>query len=79
MVVKHERHAEVIRESLGRLFEFFSGDSRGSDEGVLSRMESDLIRMETQLKMYCGYRGGRDVQNRVGDQATCAQPSDPGN
>lgn len=80
MVVKHERSAADIRESLGRLLEFFSGtEAQKTDSLLLSRMESDLIRMESQLKMYCGYRGGRDGKNRIGAQAPVPQSFDAGN
>lgn len=81
MVVKHERSAEGIRDSLVRLVEFFSGlDVHCADSSVLSGMESDLIRMESQLKMYCGYgyKGVKDVQNRLGAPAPGTQVVDPG-
>lgn len=58
MVVNNERSAEGIRESLGRLLEFFSGkDAHKTDSFILSRMESDLIIMESKLKTYGPYRG----------------------
>jgi hypothetical protein len=79
MVVKHEKSAEDIRESLVRLLDFFSGsEAHRTDAFILSRMESELIRMESQLKMYGGYKGGRDVQNRIGARAPGAPVVDPG-
>lgn len=56
MVVKNERSVEGIRESLGRLFRFFSEVEVHGDRSVLASMESELIRMETRLQTYCGYR-----------------------
>lgn len=59
MVVKHEKSVDGIRESLDRLVDFFSDlDVGRADRSVLSRMEGELIRMETQLRMYCGYGYG---------------------
>lgn len=79
MVVKHEKSAEDIRGSLIRLLDFFSGsEAHRTDSFILSRMESDLIRMESQLKMYGGYKGGRDAQNRIGVQESDPPVVDPG-
>jgi hypothetical protein len=57
MVVKHEKSVELIRDSLGRLSKFFSeAKAKDADKKVLASMESELIRMETRLQTYCGYR-----------------------
>jgi hypothetical protein len=57
MVVKHERSVEGIKASLRRLELFFSeAEAQDADKTTLLNMESELIRMESQLQMFSSYR-----------------------
>lgn len=57
MVVKHEKSVEEIRELLSRLHRFFLDDkSHETDRRLLVSIESNLIRMESELQTFGSYR-----------------------
>jgi hypothetical protein len=58
MVVKHEKSVEEIRERLSNLHRFFLTDqAQDTDRKLLVSIECDLIKMESELRTYSGYRG----------------------
>lgn len=57
MVVKHEKSVEEIRELLSRLHRFFLGDkAQDTDKRLLVSIESNLIKMESELQTFGSYR-----------------------
>lgn len=54
---RNERTLEVIRVSLSRIEDFFSTEkSKGTDSRTLSLIEHDLVKIESMLRTYAGYK-----------------------
>lgn len=64
MVSSNDRCVESIRDSLGRMLEFFSGEEvSGTDRTTLAGLERDLVRMENTLRLFSQY-GRPDAVSR---------------